>query len=78
MEAREAANVTHFGVTGEPRKRLVQRIAALSGETANYLGFPSCAYQVGKYKVNKDGSVEGRLSKAMLRGLKRSGFEPQQ
>ena len=78
MEMQEAADITHFGVTGDPRKRLVQRIAALSGASAEYLGFPSCAYQVGKYKINKDGSVEGRLSKAILRGLKRSGFEPQQ
>jgi hypothetical protein len=66
--------VTYFGLTGEPRKRLAQRLAALTGEKLVYLGFPSMAFKVGDLVVKRDGTVEGRLSKKVLKGLERSGF----
>ena len=75
-KAEEVTPVTHFCVTGEPRKRLANRLAALTGNKVVYTGFPSCAFEVGKYRITQDGSVEGKLSKAVLRGLARSGFEP--
>lgn len=69
-----AQTVTPFHVTGEPRKRLVQRLAALTGDKVHYLGFPTFAYEVGELVVRKDGAVEGKLSKRILAGLARSGF----
>ena len=63
-------------MTGEPRKRLVRRLSSLTGKKSRYLGYPSCAYEVGDLRVLLDGTVEGRLSKKVLSGLERSGFVP--
>ncbi|MBQ7261010.1 MAG: recombinase family protein [Lachnospiraceae bacterium] len=71
-----AEHTTHFGVTGNPRRRLVKRLSELTGEKVSYLGFPSLAFTVGKLRITKDGTVEGKLSKSVLKGLARSGFEP--
>ncbi len=43
------------------RKALAQALAAEMGTEAQYLGVPSCAYQVGDYTIRKDGSIEGDL-----------------
>ena len=47
----------HFHVKGEERKRLVKVIAEILGEKAKYLGVPSTAYQIGPYKVSRDGEL---------------------
>ena len=47
----------HFHVKGEERKRLVKVIAEVLGEEPKYLGVPSTAYQIGEYKVSRDGEV---------------------
>ena len=67
--------ITEFHVTGKPRQRLVQRLAVLTGARPHYLGFPSMAYEVGELVIRKDGCVEGRLSKKLIDGLAKSGFE---
>ena len=66
--------ITEFHVTGKPRQRLVQRISALTGDKATYLGFPSCGYKIGDLIVTREGAVEGELSKRVLKGLEKSGF----
>ena len=43
------------------RKALAQALAAELGTEARYLGVPSCAYQVGDYTINRDGSIDGDL-----------------
>ena len=43
------------------RKVLAQALAAELGTEAEYLGVPSCAYRVGDYTVNRDGSIDGDL-----------------
>ena len=67
-------HITHFGVTGVPRRRLVQKLSSLTGNKVIYLGFPSFAFMVGKLVVTKDGTVEGQLSKKVLQGLEKAGF----
>ena len=47
----------HFHVKGEERKKLVKVIAETLGEKAKYLGMPTAAYQIGAYKVSKDGEI---------------------
>lgn len=47
-----STNVTH-------RKVLAQELSRLIGEPYTYLGVPSCAYQIGPYRLNKDGSIDG-------------------
>ena len=47
--------VLHFNVKGEVRKAMVKAIETELGIKAKYLGVPSCAYEVGDYRVEKDG-----------------------
>ena len=42
----------------ENRKEMVKAISGFTGLEAKYLGVPSCAYQIGKVKVLKDGTLE--------------------
>ena len=39
------------------RKNLVNRIAALTGKKAVYTKVPRCAYEIGDYIVEKDGTL---------------------
>lgn len=47
----------NYEVTGTERKRLVQAISEITETKPKYLGVPSCAYQVGDYKVGKNGEL---------------------
>ena len=49
--------VLHFNVKGESRKAMVKAIEKVTGVKAKYLGVPSCAYQIGAYRVEKDGTL---------------------
>ena len=49
--------VLHFNVKGENRKAMVKVIEKELGVKAKYLGVPSCAYQVGEYRVERDGTL---------------------
>ena len=49
--------VLHFNVTKEARKAMVKAIETELGIKAKYLGVPSCAYEVGDYRVEKDGTL---------------------
>ncbi len=69
-------HITHFGVTGAPRRRLVKKLSSLTGNKISYLGFPSCAFTVGKLVITRDGTVEGVLSGKVLKGLEKAGFSP--
>ena len=42
----------HFNATKESRKAMVEL-----GIKAKYMGVPSCAYQVGDYRIEKDGTL---------------------
>ncbi|UWG97414.1 virulence protein [Dehalobacter sp. DCM] len=47
----------NYEVSGTERKRLVQAISEITETKPKYLGVPSCAYQVGDYKVGKNGEL---------------------
>ena len=49
--------ILHFNVTKEARKAMVKAIETELGIKAKYLGVPSCAYQIGDYRVEKDGTL---------------------
>lgn len=49
--------VLHFNVKGEVRKAMVKAIEEKLGIKAKYLGAPGFAYQIGEYKVEKDGTL---------------------
>lgn len=48
----------HFNVTGEKRKDMVRAIEKELDVKSKYLGMPSAAYQIGTYKVLRDGTLE--------------------
>ena len=50
--------ILHFNVTGEKRKAMVKAIEKETGIKPVYLKVPSCAYQIGNYKVGKNGELE--------------------
>ena len=46
-----------FNVKGDERKRMVKALEEALDEKAIYLKTPSCAYQVGNFKVGKNGEL---------------------
>lgn len=49
--------VLHFNVKGDSRKAMVAAIEQELGCRAKYLGVPSCAYEIGGYRVERDGTL---------------------
>lgn len=49
--------VLHFNVTGDSRKAMVKAIEKELGCKAKYMGMPSAAYEIGAYRVEKDGTL---------------------
>lgn len=49
--------ILHFHVTGNKRKAMVKAIEDVTKIKATYLKLPSCAYQIGKYHVGKNGEL---------------------
>ncbi len=48
-----------YHLTGNDRKKLVQDISEITGQTARYLYMPSCAYSIGDfYTVTREGDLE--------------------
>ena len=70
--------IKHFNVSGEAKKRLVKLISSHLGLESKYLGVPSCAYRIGGYTVNKDGSLsweeDDERTVGLLEALKAEGF----
>lgn len=68
-----------YNMTGKDRKALVDAIAAITGEAAEYQFVPTCAYKIGNITVDKEGGVscddEEKLSRVMA-ALGEKGFHP--
>lgn len=60
--------------TTENRKVLAAHISGLIGEPCRYQGVPSCAYQIGPYTVNRDGSITGEDFGAIRSFLLENGY----
>ena len=70
--------IKHFNVSGDTKKKLVKLISSHLGIESKYLGVPSCAYRIGGYTVNKDGSLsweeDDERTTGLLEALKAEGF----
>ena len=70
--------IKHFNVSADSKKRLVKLISSHLGLQSKYLGVPSCAYRIGSYTVNKDGSLswdeDDERTTGLLEALKAEGF----
>ena len=70
--------IKHFNVSGDTKKKLVKLISSHLGIESKYLGVPSCAYSIGAYTVNKDGSLswdeDDERTAGLLEAIKAEGF----
>ena len=57
------------------RKTLAKAIAEELGTTAQYMGMPSCGYQIGDFTVDRDGNIIGEDFEALRDFLNRNGYE---
>jgi biotin carboxyl carrier protein len=68
-----------YNMTGKDRKALVDAIATITGEAAEYQFVPTCAYKIGNITVDKEGGVscddEEKLNRVMT-ALGEKGFIP--
>ncbi len=73
----------------ETRKLMVKAIEEITGEKAKYLGVPSCAYEIGGYRIEKDGTLkcedsldadESRVIAACIEatGITPEGYRPEE
>lgn len=69
----------NYNMTGKERKALVDAIAAITGEAAEYQFVQTCAYKIGNITVDKEGAVicedEEKLGRVMVR-LGQMGYYP--
>ena len=70
--------IKHFNASGDAKKKLVKLISSHLGVESKYLGVPSCAYSIGSYTVNKDGSLswdeDDEKTAELLEAIKAEGF----
>jgi len=71
----------NYNVTGSERKKLVQTIGEIMECDAEYLGVPSCAYQIDYLTVDKNGvlsfddSADSEEVEQLIEALCERGFE---
>ena len=74
--------IKHFNVSGDTKKKLVKLISSHLGIESKYLGVPSCAYSIGAYTVNKDGSLsweeDDERTAGLLEAIKAEGFSAEE
>ena len=74
--------IKHFNASGESKKRLVKLISSHLGLQSKYLGVPSCAYRIGGYTVNKDGSLswdeDDERTAGLLEAINAEGFSAEE
>lgn len=66
-----------YNLTGKERKALVNAIAEITGQKAEYKFVPTCAYEIGNITVDKDGGIncedEEKLNR-VIEALGKKGF----
>lgn len=70
-----------YNVCGPRRKEMVQAVSeALGGWSKQYLGVPSCSYQVGDFEITRDGTLvfadrtDAGMVEQVLEALAQAGF----
>lgn len=66
----------NFNVQGKARKKLVELIANYTKQKAEYQYTPTYSYQIGKYKVDRNGTLTAPddIDHALLHYLDKLGF----
>ena len=70
-----------YNVCGPRRKEMVQAVSeALGGWSKQYLGVPSCSYQVGDFEITRNGTLvfadrtDAGMVEQVLEALAKAGF----
>lgn len=70
-----------YNVCGPRRKEMVQAVSeALGGWSKQYLGVPSCSYQVGDFEITRNGTLvfadrtDAGMVEQVLKALAKAGF----
>ena len=63
-----------YHVIGEQRKALVAAVSAFIDAPAVYQNAPTFAYAIGEYCVDKEGTLTGPASEALITALQAKGF----
>lgn len=64
-----------YNVSGGDRKKLVGAMVEILHIPQKYLGVPTCAYEIGKYHIDKTGMVTGPDNRELEDALRQQGFE---
>jgi len=64
-----------YNVTGNERKSLVGAISTALDAPTKYLGAPTFAYEVGGYRIDKDGTLMGPDNLDLEDSLHQAGFD---
>ena len=67
----------NYNLAGTKRKELVHAIEEITGEKADYMRMPTCAYEIGNITVDKDGGVSCSDEEEMqmvMKALNEKGF----
>ncbi len=59
----------NYNITGTERKSLASAISQELNTPAKYLGAPSFAYEVGRYRIDKNGILEGEDNPGLVADL---------
>ena len=65
-----------YNVTGVRRKQLVVAVSEFTNIEPEYKAAPSFAYEIGKYTIDKEGTLTGPENPALIESLKEQGFIP--
>ena len=66
--------VLHYNVAGDQRKALVTAIAEITGAEAEYKKAPTYAYEIGNYRVDRNGTLTGEHNQDLIDALAERGF----
>ena len=67
----------NYNLTGTKRKELVHAIEEITGDKAQYMRMPTCAYEIGDITVDKDGGVscsDEEKMQMVMKALNEKGF----
>lgn len=67
----------NYNVIGKDRKALVKFIGEALETKPQYMGVPSCAYQIGDFTITKEGSLtfdDGLDASNLIEAIKEAGF----
>ena len=63
-----------YNLTGDERKKLVTAISEITGAAAEYKKPPTYAYEIGNYRIDRNGTLTGENNPELVNALAERGF----